>query len=50
MCKRPETTFISHSANTAHLAIAKMGPGFVRPTSTSARQFEICCGSCRILF
>jgi hypothetical protein len=50
MCKRPETTFISHSANTAHLAIAKMGPGFVRPTSTSARQFEICYGGCRIFF
>jgi hypothetical protein len=31
MCKRPETTFISHSTNTAHLAVAKMGPGFVRP-------------------
>jgi hypothetical protein len=31
MCKRPETTFISHSANTAHLAVAKMGPGFVGP-------------------
>jgi hypothetical protein len=37
MCKRPKTTFISHPANTAYLAIAKMGPGFVRPTSTSAR-------------
>jgi hypothetical protein len=37
MCRRPETTFISHSVNTAYLAIAKMGPGFVRPTSISAR-------------
>jgi hypothetical protein len=56
MCKRPETTFISHSANTAHLAIAKVGPGFARPTSTSARgsiaficcSFAFCseCGTC----
>jgi hypothetical protein len=37
MCKRPEATFISHLANTTYLAIAKMGPGFVTPTSTSAR-------------
>jgi hypothetical protein len=37
MCKRPEATFISHPANTAYLAIAEMGPGFVRPTSTSVR-------------
>jgi hypothetical protein len=26
MCERPETTFIPNSVNTAHLAIAKMGP------------------------
>jgi hypothetical protein len=50
MWKRPETTFISHSANTAHLAVAKMGPRFARPTSTSKRQFKICCGGCRIFF
>jgi ribonuclease HI len=50
MCKRPETTFISHSANTAHLVVAKMGPGFARPTSTRARQFEICCGGRGIFF
>jgi hypothetical protein len=50
MLKKPETTFISHSVNTAHLAVAKMGPGFAWPTSTSVRQFEICCGGCRIFF
>jgi transposase InsO family protein len=50
MCKRPETTFISHPVNTAYLAIAKMGPGFIRPTSTSTSYFEICCGGCRIFF
>jgi hypothetical protein len=37
MCKRPEATFISHTADTAYLAIAKMGPRFVRSTSTSTR-------------
>jgi hypothetical protein len=37
MCKRSEATFVSDIANTAYLAIAKMGPGSVRPTSTSAR-------------
>jgi hypothetical protein len=37
MSKRSEATFVSHAADTAYLAIAKMGPGFVRPTSTSAR-------------
>jgi hypothetical protein len=26
MCKRPEATFISHSVNIAHLAVAKVGP------------------------
>jgi transposase InsO family protein len=40
MCKRPEATFISHSINTAHLAVAKMGPRFARSTSTSTRQFK----------
>jgi hypothetical protein len=37
MCKRSEATFVSHTADTAYLAVAKMGPGSVRPTSTSAR-------------
>jgi hypothetical protein len=37
MCKRPKTTFITNSVNTTNLAIAKMGPGLVRPTSTSTR-------------
>jgi hypothetical protein len=37
MCKRPEATFISHAVDTAYLAIAKMGPGFVRSTSTGTR-------------
>src|SRR6187455_420828 len=50
MCKRPETTFIANPINTTNLAIAKMGPGFVRSTSTSTRKFKICCGSCRIFF
>jgi ribonuclease HI len=31
MCKRSEATFISHSVNTAHLAVAKVGPRFARP-------------------
>jgi transposase InsO family protein len=46
--KRPETTFVVNPTDTTNLAIAKMGPGFVRSTSTSTRQFEICCGGCRI--
>jgi hypothetical protein len=50
MCKRPETTFVANPVNAANLAIAKMGPGFVRSTSTSTRQFKICCGGCRIFF
>jgi hypothetical protein len=40
-----KTTFVSNSANLAHLAIAKVGSRFVRPTSTSARKFKICCSS-----
>jgi hypothetical protein len=32
MCKRPKTTFIVNSVDTTNLAIAKMGPGLVRPT------------------
>jgi hypothetical protein len=31
MCKRPKTTFVSNSINTAHLAIAKMGVGTCSP-------------------
>jgi hypothetical protein len=37
MCKGPKTTFVINSVNTTNLAIAKMGPGLVRPTSTSTR-------------
>jgi hypothetical protein len=43
--QRPKTTFVFNSANPAHLAILKMGPRFIRPTSTSTRKFKICCGS-----
>jgi hypothetical protein len=37
MWKRSEATFISHLANTAYLAVAKMGPEFVRSTFTNTR-------------
>jgi hypothetical protein len=37
MCKRLEATFVSHTVDTAYLAITKMGPGFVRTTSTGTR-------------
>jgi hypothetical protein len=40
MCKRSEATFVSHSINTTHLAVAKMGPRFTRPTSTSTGKFK----------
>jgi hypothetical protein len=50
MCKRPETTFVANPVNTTNLGIAKMGPELVRSTSTSIRQFKICCGGCRIFF
>jgi hypothetical protein len=50
MCKRSEATFISHSINTTHLAIAKVGPRFTRPTSTSTRKSKICCGGGRVFF
>jgi hypothetical protein len=49
VCQRPETTFVSNSTNSAHLVIAKVGPSFARPTSTSARELEICCGSGGVL-
>jgi hypothetical protein len=32
-----KTTFVTNLVNTTNLAIAKMGPGLVRPTSTSTR-------------
>jgi hypothetical protein len=48
ICKRSEATFIIDSADTTNLAIAKMGFGFARPTSTSAGQLEICRGGGRI--
>jgi hypothetical protein len=50
MCKRPETTFVANPVNTANLAIAKMGPGFVRSTPTSTRQLEVCCSGSRVFF
>jgi hypothetical protein len=50
MCKRPEATFITNSVNTTNLAIAKMGPGSTRSTSTSAGQLEICRRGGRIFF
>jgi hypothetical protein len=50
MCKRPETTFVANSVNTANLAVAKMGPGFVRSTLASTRQLEVCCSGNRIFF
>jgi hypothetical protein len=50
MHQRPEATFISNPANTANLAIAKMGFGFVRSTSTIARKLEICYGGSGVLF
>jgi hypothetical protein len=37
MCKRSEATFVSHAADTTYLAITKMGPRFVRSTSTDTR-------------
>jgi hypothetical protein len=48
MCERPETTFVANPINTTNLAIAKMGPGFIRSTSTSTRQFKICCSGCGV--
>jgi hypothetical protein len=50
MCKRSEATFIIDSPNTTNLAVAKMGPGSARSTSTSAEQLEICRGHGRIFF
>jgi hypothetical protein len=50
MCKTSEVTLIIDSANTTNLAIAKMGPGSARSTSTSAGQLEICRGGGRIFF
>jgi hypothetical protein len=50
MCEGPEATFVAHSANTANLAIAKMGFRFVGSTSTITRQLEVCCSSSGILF
>jgi hypothetical protein len=50
-CARDKkTTFVSNSVNRTHLATAKVGPRFTRPTSTSARKLEICCGSSRVFF
>jgi hypothetical protein len=50
MCKRSEATFVTNSANTTNLVVAKMGPGSTRSTSTSAGQLEICRGGDRIFF
>jgi hypothetical protein len=40
VCQRPEITFVSNPTNSAHLATAKMGPIFARPTSTSIRNLK----------
>jgi hypothetical protein len=48
MCKRSEVTLVIDSANTTNLVVANMGPGYARPTSTSAGQLEICRGGGRI--
>jgi hypothetical protein len=40
MCKRSEATFVSHAADTAYLAITKMGPGFFRSTSTGTSNLK----------
>jgi hypothetical protein len=37
MCKGPKTTFVIDSINTTNLAIAKVGPGLVRPTLPPAQ-------------
>jgi hypothetical protein len=50
MCKGSEATLIIDSANTTNLAIAKMGPGSARFTSTSAGKLEICHGGGRKIF
>jgi hypothetical protein len=50
MRKRSEATFVIDSTDTTNLAIAKMGSGFTRSTSTSAGQLEICRGGGRIFF
>jgi hypothetical protein len=44
MHQRPETTFVFNPTNTTNMAITKMGFGFVRATTASTRQPEICCG------
>jgi hypothetical protein len=50
-CARDKkTTFVFDSGNLAHLAIAKVGSRFIRPTSTNARKFKIRCSSGGILF
>ena len=48
MCKKSEATLVVNSANTANLAIAKMGRRFVGSTPTSTRQFEVCCSGSEI--
>jgi hypothetical protein len=50
MHQRSEATFVFDSTNTTNLATAKMGFGFVRTATTSARQPKICCGGDGILF
>jgi hypothetical protein len=50
MRQRPEATFVFNLVDTTNLAIAKVGPRFVRTTPTDTRQFEICCGGSGVLF
>jgi hypothetical protein len=40
---------LSPPTNSVHLATAKVGHRFARPTSTSTRELEICCGSSGVL-
>jgi hypothetical protein len=49
-CVRDQKQPSSLTANTTNLATAKVGPGFVRSTSTSTRQLEIHFGGSGVLF
>jgi transposase InsO family protein len=40
VCQRPETTFVFNTIDPTNLAIAKMGPRFVRTAPTSARNLK----------
>jgi hypothetical protein len=40
VCQRPKTTFVSNSANPAHLGIAKVGSKFVGPLPPAQRNLK----------